>query len=272
MRARTSRRSANAHLAPAAATSSLALDGTNSPWSTSSCAIAAGRPGHGCLLPSAGPGRRPRHREDAGDRRRRRGGRAGLPRAASSGRSASSSSSSSVCCSCCRPTPPAISWGRSGFFIVGAAVLGRHRLPGHVAWPSRPTSASPPPPVLGDRDAGMKIAFRTGGARRHGHGRPGPARRLGRSCCSTRATRPRSSRASASAPPCSPCSCGSAAASSPRPPTSAPTWSARSRRASPRTTRATPPRSPTTSVTTSATAPAWPRTCSSRTPSCWSPR
>ena len=70
-------------------------------------------------------------------------------------------------------------------------------------------------------------------------------------CSSSGPTRRRCSRASASAPPCSPCSCGSAAASSPRPPTSAPTWSARSSRASPRTTRATPPPSPTTSATTS---------------------
>ena len=91
-------------------------------------------------------------------------------------------------------------------------------------------------------------------------------------CSSSRTTPPTCSRASASAPPCSPCSCGSAAASSPRPPTSVPTWSARSSRTSPRTTRATPRRSPTTSATTSATAPAWPPTSSSRTPSRWSPR
>ena len=55
-------------------------------------------------------------------------------------------------------------------------------------------------------------------------------------------------------------------------PTSVPTSSARSSRAFPRTTRATPPPSRTTSATTSATAPAWPPTCSSRTPSRWSPR
>ena len=42
--------------------------------------------------------------------------------------------------------------------------------------------------------------------------------------------------------------------------TSAPTWSARSRRASPRTTRATRPQSRTTSATTSATSRAWART------------
>ena len=55
------------------------------------------------------------------------------------------------------------------------------------------------------------------------------------------------------------------AASSRRPPTSAPTWSERSRPASPRTTRATRPSSPTTSATTSATVPGWPPTCSRRT-------
>ncbi len=57
-----------------------------------------------------------------------------------------------------------------------------------------------------------------------------------------------------------------AAASSPRPPTSARTSWARSRRASPRMTPATRPRSPTTSATTSATAPAWRPTCSRPTP------
>jgi len=48
-------------------------------------------------------------------------------------------------------------------------------------------------------------------------------------------------------------------------PTSAPTSSARSRRASPRTTRAIPPSSPTTSATTWATSPAWAPTSSSPT-------
>jgi len=61
------------------------------------------------------------------------------------------------------------------------------------------------------------------------------------------------------------CSCAWAEASSPRRPTSAPTWWARSRRASPRTTPETRPPSPTTWVTTSATAPEWPPTCSSPT-------
>ncbi len=65
------------------------------------------------------------------------------------------------------------------------------------------------------------------------------------------------STASPWAPPPSPCLPASAAASTPRPPTSVPTWSARSRPASPKTTRATPASSPTTSVTASATPPAW---------------
>jgi hypothetical protein len=49
-------------------------------------------------------------------------------------------------------------------------------------------------------------------------------------------------------------------ASSPRPPTSAPTWSARSRPAYPRTIRATRRSSPTTWATTWATWPVWART------------
>jgi hypothetical protein len=68
------------------------------------------------------------------------------------------------------------------------------------------------------------------------------------------------------------CSSVSAVASSPRPPTSAPTWWARSKRASPRTTRVTRPPSPTTWATTWATAPAWLPTCSRATRSPWSPR
>ena len=55
------------------------------------------------------------------------------------------------------------------------------------------------------------------------------------------------------------------AASSPRPPTWAPTWWARSRQAFRRTTPATPRPSPTTSVTTWATAQAWPQTSSRAT-------
>jgi Ran GTPase-activating protein (RanGAP) involved in mRNA processing and transport len=55
----------------------------------------------------------------------------------------------------------------------------------------------------------------------------------------------------------------SAAASTPRPPTWAPTSPARSRRTSPKTTPATPASSPTTWVTTWATSPAWAPTSTS---------
>ena len=110
------------------------------------------------------------------------------------------------------------------------------------------------------------IAFRTGGVAGMFTVGLGLLRCRGRRAhLQGRTPRP-CSRASASVPRCSPCSCVSAAASSPRRPTSAPTWSARSSRASPRTTRATRRRSPTTSATTSATAPAWRPTCSSPTP------
>ena len=160
--------------------------------------------------------------------------------------------------------------GRSLFFVVGAvfsALIGYLGMSLAVKANVRVASAARD----GNRDLGMRIAFRTGGT--VGMATVGSACSARRSSCwSTRATPRRSSRASASAPRCSRCSCESAAASSPRPPTSAPTSSARSRRASPRTTRATRPPSPTTSATTSATAPAWPRTSSSRMRSRWSPR
>ena len=162
--------------------------------------------------------------------------------------------------------------GRSVFFLVGALFSVLHRLRWAWAWRPAPTCAWRPPPVsrtarrTPSRSPSAPAASSASSPSASACSVPRP------SSSSTRATRPRCSRASASAPPCSPCSSGSAAASSPRPPTSAPTSSARSSRASPRTTRATPRPSPTTSATTSATAPAWPRTCSSPTPSCWSRR
>ena len=124
----------------------------------------------------------------------------------------------------------------------------------------------------GSLPAALKVAFRTGGvagmftvgprpARRHDHHHDLPEHRLRRS-----------SSASGSVARCSRCSCASAAASSPRRPTSAPTSSARSRRASPKTTPATRPPSPTTWATTWATAPAWPPTSSRATRSRWSRR
>ena len=69
-----------------------------------------------------------------------------------------------------------------------------------------------------------------------------------------------------SALPSSPSSRVSAAASSRRAPTWAPTSWARSKPASPKTTRATPPSSPTTWATTWATAPVWPPTSLKPTP------
>src|SRR5947209_756528 len=72
--------------------------------------------------------------------------------------------------------------------------------------------------------------------------------------------------AALSAPASSRSSPGWAAASTPRRPTSARTWSARSRRVYPRTTHATRPLSPTTWATTSATARAWRPTSSRPTP------
>ena len=157
-----------------------------------------------------------------------------------------------------------------GFFVLGAvfsAAIGYLGMSLAVKANVRVASAA----RGGSREDGMRIAFRTGGTvgmATVGLGLLGRLR--GRAPLPGRRAR-RSSRASASARPCWRCSCGSAAASSPRPPTWAPTSSARSRRASPRTTPATRPRSPTTWATTSATAPAWPPTCSSPTRSLSSP-
>ena len=46
-----------------------------------------------------------------------------------------------------RPTPPAVRWGRSGFFVVGARLLRARSATWACAWPPRPTSGSPRPPV-----------------------------------------------------------------------------------------------------------------------------
>ena len=155
--------------------------------------------------------------------------------------------------------------GRSLFFLVGAgfsAAIGYLGMSLAVKANLRVAAAAN---TVG-RDPAMKIGFRTGamvGMLTVGFGLLGACDRRARSS----ATRPPTcSRASASVPRCWRCSCGSAAASSPRPPTSAPTSSARSRTTSPRTTRATRPPSPTTWATTSVTAPAWRPTSSSRTP------
>ncbi len=154
--------------------------------------------------------------------------------------------------------------GRAIFFLVGAAFSATVGYIG-MTMATRANVRVAAAARGGTRRAGLPHRLPHRRHRRHAHRRPRPARCQHRAADLQRTT-PRSfSRASASAAPCSPCSCVSAAASSPRPPTSVPTWSARSRRASPRTTRATPPPSPTTSATTSATAPAWRPTCSSPT-------
>ena len=144
--------------------------------------------------------------------------------------------------------------------------LGLHRLPRDVAGDpgERPHRRS-----RQDRQHGRRHAGRVP-RRRHDravHRRPRAARRDRHRHGVPEHRLRRSSSGSGSVARCWHCSCGSAAASSPRPPTSAPTSWARSRRGSPRTTPATPPRSRTTSATTSATAPVWPRTSSS--PSAW---
>ena len=119
--------------------------------------------------------------------------------------------------------------------------------------------------------SGLTIGVPLGRDHRHARRRASPARdrravlvpdrprRVSRP--TTASSSPRSPRWR-SAPRWSRSSRVSAAASSPRRPTSAPTSSARSRREFPRMIPATRPSSPTTSVTMSATAPAWPPTCS----------
>ena len=166
-----------------------------------------------------------------------------------------------------------VRWGRSIFFLVGALFSGLTGFTGMslAVRGNVRVAAAARAGFDGERPA-MRIAFRTGGVAGMFTGGAGAVRGRARGV-HLQGQRARTCwRASASARRCWPCSCGSAAASSPRPPTWAPTWSARSRRASPRTTRGTPRPSRTTSATTWATAPGWPPTCSSPTRSCWSPR
>ena len=169
------------------------------------------------------------------------------------------------------PGDASIRIGRSLFFVVGAAFSAAIGYLGMSLAVKSNVRVAAAAQTDGPRPGDARgLPHRR--LRRHDDRRPRPARRLARGADLQERRPVACSKASASAPPCSPCSCVSAAASSPRPPTSAPTWSARSSRTSPRTTRATPRRSPTTSVTTSATAPVWRPTSSSRTPSRWSPR
>nr|BFF01639.1 hypothetical protein GCM10020241_33140 [Streptoalloteichus tenebrarius] len=162
--------------------------------------------------------------------------------------------------------------GRSLFFVVGA---GFSAAIGYLGmWLSTRANVRVAAAAREERgrERAMRVAFRTGGVVGMTTVGLGPCSARPSSCSSTRARRRRCWRASGSAPRCWRCSCGWAAASSPRRPTSARTWSARWSRTSPRTTRATRPRSPTTWATTWATAREWRRTCSSPMRSRWSPR
>ena len=139
-----------------------------------------------------------------------------------------------------------VRWGRSIFFLVGAlfsALTGFTGMSLCVRGNVRVAAAAR---EGGERSA-MRIAFRTGGVAGMftvGLGLFGAALVV----LIYRGERARTCwRASASARRCWRCSCVSAAASTPRRPTSARTWWARSSRASRRTTRGTPRRSPTTS-------------------------
>ena len=103
------------------------------PWTSPGCnlvlvvivaVIALVRARHGVHLPQAGPRRRSRHRQDAGDRRSRRGGRQ-----AYLARQFKTLSIFVVLVFVLLLLLPAdtagVRWGRSVFFVVGAAVLGR---------------------------------------------------------------------------------------------------------------------------------------------------
>ena len=119
-----------------------------------------------------------------------------------------------------------VRWGRSIFFLVGAlfsAVTGFVGMTLTIRGNLRVAAAAR---EGGERRA-FRIGYRTGtitGMLTDGLGLLG-----GAICLIYMANAPRSCWASASAAPCWPCSCGSAAASTPRRPTSAPTWWARSR-------------------------------------------
>ena len=188
--------------------------------------------GVGFVLRRAGARRRRGHPEDAGDRRGGPGGRRRLPEPAvpharrlrrhrvrpavpAAGRHASASGSAGRSSSwSARRSPP-----RSATSACAWRVRER---------PRRRRGARARRPREGDAD---RVPHRR--RRRHVHRRPRPARRRRRRADLPERRARRCSRASASAPRCSRCSCGSAAASSPRPPTSAPTWSARSRQGIP---------------------------------------
>jgi len=124
-----------------------------------------------------------------------------------------------------------VRWGRSIFFLVGALFSGLTGFTGMslAVRGNVRVAAAARAGFDGERPA-MRIAFRTGGVAGMftvGLGLFGAAIVV----LIYKENAPTCWRASDLAPPCWPCSCASAAVSSPRPRTWAPTWSARSRRA-----------------------------------------
>lgn len=165
------------------------------------------------------------------------------------------------------PGDAGIKVGRSVAFLVGAgfsACIGYLGMWLAVRANVRVAAAATRP---GGRAEGARVAFRTGGVVGMsvvGLGLLGAAGVV----LLYRGDAPAVLEGSGSGLHCSRCSCASEAGSSPRRRTSVRTWWARSSRGSPRMTRATRRPSRTTSGTTWGTARAWPRTSSSRTPSC----
>ena len=253
--------------APAA--NSASVSGSNLTWVSSSRSWRCSRsawPACWCGRYSR-PARAPRRCKTSRARSRK-----ARPRtcAVSSRPSACSWSSSSSCSCCCLPIPAGCAGaGRSSSWSAPVS----RRSPGSRGCRCASAATSGWRPRRGRVVSGRRCGSRSAPAAWPGCSPWAWACSAPRSWCSfTRATRRKCWRDSGSARRCWRCSCVSAAASTPRPPTWARTWWARSSRASRRTTRGTPRRSRTTLVTTWATARAWRRTCSSPTRSCWWPR
>ena len=148
-------------LASAESSSGLDLTGANPTYVIIVAAIAVGA-GHGVRVPAAGPGSRPRHREDAGDRAAvEEGAQAYLAR------QFKTLAIFVVLVFGLLLLLPAdtagVRWGRSGFFVVGAlfsASIGYLGMSLAVKANVRVASAAR---HENGRDVGMRIAFRTGG-------------------------------------------------------------------------------------------------------------